>query len=479
LGKWLHHSHRLWEWFYLSTKDVIVQRVGHDYWAYRPCLDADYVHTRAGHRYARVGAWQSKDLDGCLPTTVRIEGDEIVHLATGPPLAWNYEQQTENDFWSYVRSLGGEWLWEHVFTPLGIGALVDAIAGGSAVLVTDGSYSRKIRTDIDGAGWMIYCRARKKVVFKGSFYEWCREAGSYRGELLGLLAVHLLVMAVEKFYDLSHGPRGLVACDNLGGLNKSKARQRKIPPGAKHADILRCLRRVHAAMRGTLQYKHVYGHQDKHKSWKNMTLLERLNKKCNELAKYAVSRGIIECPQVVSTDRQRLPLESVALFYNGSKISGECGREIRFQIGKVEARTFYITQLGWYATAFDNVDWELRDKALHGKPDMFKMWLFKQVSSFCATGKNMGRWFGSEHTECPNCSQPDEDSKHLLHCRDSGRYSLFRSEVNNLVVWLREGSTDPALATILSEYLQACGSKRLDALNLILLPTNASHTHKI
>jgi hypothetical protein len=155
-----------------------------------------------------------------------------------------------------------------------------------------------------------------------------RDAGSYHGEHLGLLAVHLLVLAVEKFYDLSQGPRGLVAWDNLGGLNKSKERRRKIPPGAKHADILRSLRRVHAAMKGTLQYKHVYGHQDKHKSWKNMTQLEQLNYKCDELAKYAVSRGIIECPISVNTDQQRLPLESVALFYNGSKISGECGHEI-------------------------------------------------------------------------------------------------------------------------------------------------------
>jgi hypothetical protein len=108
-----------------------------------------------------------------------------VHLATGPPLVWN-EQKTKDEFWSFVRSFGGEWLWEHVFTPLGIDALVDAIAGGSAVLVTDGSYSRKTRSDIDGAGWMIYCRARKKVVFKCSFYEWCHEAGSYRGELFAL-----------------------------------------------------------------------------------------------------------------------------------------------------------------------------------------------------------------------------------------------------------------------------------------------------
>jgi hypothetical protein len=107
------------------------------------------------------------------------------------------------------------------------------------------------------------------------------------------------------------------------------------------------------------------------------------------------------------------------------KISGECGREIQFQIGKVDGREFYITQLGWYATAFDNVDWKSRNSALHGKPDLFKMWLFKQSLSFCPSGKNMGRWFGSEHTSCPNRNTPDEDAAHLLHCRDPGRFSLF------------------------------------------------------
>jgi hypothetical protein len=129
-----------------------------------------------------------------------------------------------------------------------------------------------------------------------------------------------------------------------------------------------------------------------------MSLLERLNYKCDVLAKSAVARGIINCTETVSTARQRLPLESVAFFHNGVKISGECGRKIRFQIGKVEVREFYITQLGWYTTAFNNVDWESQDSALHGKPDMFEMWLFKQPLSFCASGKNMDRWFGSEHT---------------------------------------------------------------------------------
>ena len=104
-----------------------------------------------------------------------------------------------------MRSWGRDWLWDHVYTPFGIDALVDLIADGTAVLVADGSYSRKIRSDIDGAGWMIDCRVRRKVVFKGSFYEWCGNAGSCRGELLGLLAVHLMVLAVEQFMICQQG----------------------------------------------------------------------------------------------------------------------------------------------------------------------------------------------------------------------------------------------------------------------------------
>jgi hypothetical protein len=124
------------------------------------------------------------------------------------------------------------------------GCVVEAIDSGSAVYVTDGSYSRKIRSEIDGAGYMIYCIRWKKVVLKSSFYELCEKAGSYHGELLGLLAVHLHILAIEQFYGLEPGPRGLVRCNNLGGLNKLKEKRRKIPSSAKHADVLRSLRRL-------------------------------------------------------------------------------------------------------------------------------------------------------------------------------------------------------------------------------------------
>jgi hypothetical protein len=60
----------------------------------------------------------------------------------------------------------------------------------------------------------------------------------------------------------------------------------------------------------------------------------------------------------VSKARQLLPTETAAVFHDRQKIISECGSDIRFHIGTVEARAFYITQLGWYTATLDNIDWK-------------------------------------------------------------------------------------------------------------------------
>lgn len=95
---------------------------------------------------------------------------------------------------------------------------------------------------------------------------------------------------------------------------------------------------------------------------------------------------------------------------------------------------------------------------------MFRIWLAKQCSSFCATGKNMGRWFGSEITQCPNCGVPEEDTAHLLHCPDTGRSSYFRYEAQRIQSWLLEAHTDPVLGAALGEYIASRGSKSLSSI---------------
>jgi hypothetical protein len=240
------------------------------------------------------------------------------------------------------------------------------------VFVTDGSYNRGIRRDIDGARWLIFCKTRKSIILRGSFYERNAKAGSYRAELLGLLAIHTFLLAIETFCDLPAAHRGLVVCDNF-----AKEKRKKIPACAKHLDIRRCLRKAHTKLSGTLAYKHVYDHQDKKKKWHQLTVLEKLNCKCDTLAKLAVEQGTRDKPQY-TVESQQLPLEAAAVYYQLVKLSSECSAEIHFQVGKSKARQFYINTLGWSAATFNSIDWEARDKALESKPDMFKTWLCKQ-----------------------------------------------------------------------------------------------------
>ena len=79
-----------------------------------------------------------------------------------------------------------------------------------------------------------------------------------------MLALHVLVLGVTEYFDVKDRCHlGLMSCDNLGGLNKARECRRKVRSGAKHADILRCFQRIHARLHGRLDYKHVYGHQDR------------------------------------------------------------------------------------------------------------------------------------------------------------------------------------------------------------------------
>ena len=88
----------------------------------------------------------------------------------------------------------------------------------------------------------MYCTWTKHILF-GSFVEKSPLAGSYHAELLGLLAIHTLVRAIEIFYKVKVAS-GKICCDNQGALHKSKQDRRQIPTGALRANIKQSLRKV-------------------------------------------------------------------------------------------------------------------------------------------------------------------------------------------------------------------------------------------
>ncbi len=92
--------------------------------------------------------------------------------------------------WDYVSDKELDPLW-----------LKEALEKWTAILATDGSYSRTRGAHISGAGWVIACQKTQKVL-KGLFFKKSRDPSPYRGELLGLVALHLIILHIRKYYHM-------------------------------------------------------------------------------------------------------------------------------------------------------------------------------------------------------------------------------------------------------------------------------------
>ena len=108
----------------------------------------------------------------------------------------------------------------------------------------DGSYDRVVMPDVSSAGWTVFDPKTTSHI-KGCFSEVSGEvaAGSYRGELLGLTALHLVAFAFKELYD-EPDCRNMMICDNESALNRAAEFRRRISTLAHHSDLLHLLRNV-------------------------------------------------------------------------------------------------------------------------------------------------------------------------------------------------------------------------------------------
>ena len=101
----------------------------------------------------------------------------------------------------------------------GVKWLDHAIVEGTLVAVTDGSYIRELYPNLCSAAFILECSAGRGRVY-GSFLETLLAANAYRGELLGLMAIHLILLSVNKLHPELTGSVEIVS-DCLGASHES------------------------------------------------------------------------------------------------------------------------------------------------------------------------------------------------------------------------------------------------------------------
>ena len=127
----------------------------------------------------------------------------VTKLFEGPALP--EETGKAVDFWEFLCSWGGAWMWDGMDpgnnSPTDMAWVAEGLTLGSLIWVTDGLYDKKRASNLSGVGWIIFCK-RTGFCIMGSFWERSILATSYRAELLGLCALHFLARAVVEFYKL-------------------------------------------------------------------------------------------------------------------------------------------------------------------------------------------------------------------------------------------------------------------------------------
>ncbi len=92
------------------------------------------------------------------------------------------------------------------------------ITNSTLVAVTDGSYIQELFPNLGSAVFVLKCSVGcGKIV--GSFSELLLVANTYRGELLGLMAIHLILLSINKLHCDLVGSVEIVS-DCLGALKR-------------------------------------------------------------------------------------------------------------------------------------------------------------------------------------------------------------------------------------------------------------------
>jgi hypothetical protein len=469
LGCWLNRSHRVWQWYYDEATDSLFSHYEEELAIYHKVISG---RTRSQRLYEYAGL-HDQPLDSlCLPASVQLCPDgRACLLYTGTPLfSEESSSQLPSDFWSFLSAWGGTWMWRNVVnSSTDLDWLITAIRCDTAVWCTDGSYDKLLAPDISGVGWMIFDTATSHQLY-GNFFERSVDAGSYRGEMLGSLALHTLCSALEVYYDLPPSSNKFL-CDNESTLNGAKSTRARIPTMSSCSDISRHMRYIKTTLRMKFKYQHVGAHADDHNDWSYLTLEEQLNCRCDELAKNAVHLAL---SILITEHRFLFPREGVAVFVAGNKQTSDVAPSIRFHVGLMEARQALTQPYSVQGrlkpppmspAQFDSIDWESRHRALSSSPDMYRIWLTKQTSNFSATGVQLSRYGMSlDDDRCPNCRTRGERSDHLCRCPDPDRTRLYTEQIQDLEDWLTKSYAHPEITFFLPKYLLLRGTREFSSL---------------
>ena len=206
--------------------------------------------------------------------------------------------------------------------------------------------------DLCSTAFILGC-TRGKGKVSGAFSKASKVTNAYRGKLLGLMVVHLILLAISMISPKLRGHVQIYS-DSLGTLG----RVRDLPPNriskrCRHLNILKNILVNCGRLSFCRVYLHVKAHQDDYMKWEDMTKEVQLSTACNAGAKMCLQMQDITNPAW----QEPFWLEPICMFIDGKNMTLDIGSHIWYTARKQEACSFFHNTSRMFLDAFNEVDW--------------------------------------------------------------------------------------------------------------------------
>ena len=257
-----------------------------------------------------------------------------------------------------------------------------------------------------------------------------RSVDNYRAEILGGCCAQLIVKASVTGRGVMGAATPSFGCDNMGVVLHGNNVRRPLLEKQAQADVLRYFKQLILESRIGCTMVHVHGHMDKHLRHDQLTLLQLVNIRADELA----SKALIAALETQKFIKDLFPLEGVTLSIGSKRITGSPKSAITHLWGEQIAQELFHRHGIVDTNDFPFVYWEGMDKVMRGFPEVFRVWITKHVSHFNGTNRMLS-WFPATETRakvkntCPNCRCFDESTAHITQCCNEGQTMVFDESV--------------------------------------------------
>jgi hypothetical protein len=188
IGHFITNTHRIWRWAWNEHTSTL-HRLNAD-----GVTEDVFVSGKKPNRFHHSHNQLCGNHNMICSVESTLEGEHYCLTSTEPVYSPNSVPAL---FLEVLNSWGNTRLWEHMSITSGVAWLKKSIADSTLVAVTEGLYIRELFPNLCSAAFVLECsKGRGKMV--GRLLESIRMASAYRGELLGLMAIHLIILSINK-----------------------------------------------------------------------------------------------------------------------------------------------------------------------------------------------------------------------------------------------------------------------------------------